>query len=84
MSGLLLPSTDGLLLIQLCSAQQEEEPPPSAGEEAVPGDAGETIDAVLAELPSMPRATVITPTPPEAEAEAGLCRFCFAQASSSR
>lgn len=69
------------------AAQEEEEPPLSAGEEAGLGDAGEnvggtSVDAILAGVPSMPSATVITPTPPEAEA--GLCRFYFAPKASCR
>lgn len=70
----------GWFLMQLCSAQ-EEEPPLSAGEEAELGEyvGGTSVDAVLVGVPSMPRATVITPTPPEAETGGGegegLCRF---------
>lgn len=80
------PAADCLLLTQLCSAQ-EEEPPLSAREEAGLGDAGEnvggtSVDAILAGVPSMPSATVITPTPPEAEA--GLCRFYFAPKASCK
>lgn len=66
--------------MQLCSAQ-EEEPPLLAGEEAELGEnmGGTSVDAVLVSVPSMPSATVITPTPPEAETGAemgeGLCRF---------
>lgn len=70
----------GWFLIQLCSAQ-EEEPQLSAGEEAELSEnvGGMNMDAVLVSVPSMPSATVITPTPPEAESGAepgeGLCRF---------